>query len=165
MLFSCNRAAQPNSIEPAHNSGYRDGAGTKACGGTAKPSEACVPACIDQRNSLPYTYSMASTIERTETFISRAQCLAAGGQIDAALDLTYDSIDQMMHQDHLNQLDGILAALAAGDLATDLLLGILTATLPAKNRLPARGRLFKEAERVMRQRGDYEDGLLAGLEP
>lgn len=48
-------------------------------------------------------------------------------------------------------------------LTTDVMLAILTATLPAKSKLPSR-RLFREhAEQVIRERGEWEDGLLDGL--
>ena len=99
-----------------------------------------------------------------ETFLARAQRLDHGGHGDAALDLIYDSIDELMHSGALGQLDSLLAHVSAVDLSTDILLGILTATLPARASLPARRWLFPEIEQTLRARGHFEDGILTGLD-
>jgi antitoxin (DNA-binding transcriptional repressor) of toxin-antitoxin stability system len=99
-----------------------------------------------------------------ETFVLRAQRLDRHGRTDAALDLIYDQVDEWMHRAEFDRLDGILENLPVADLSLDILLGLLTATLPAKRRLVSRAKLFHEIEQVLRDRGDYEDGLLVGLE-
>jgi len=48
--------------------------------------------------------------------------------------------------------------------STDLLLGILTATLPAKSKLPSRTPFFGKVEAIIKRRGEWEKGLLTGLE-
>jgi antitoxin (DNA-binding transcriptional repressor) of toxin-antitoxin stability system len=99
-----------------------------------------------------------------ETFVLRAQRLDRRGRTDAALDLIYDQVDESMHRAQFDRLDSILANLPVADLSMDILLGILTATLPATRRLGSRAKLFQKIEQVLRNRGDYEEGLLVGLE-
>jgi hypothetical protein len=96
--------------------------------------------------------------------VLRAQRLDRRGRTDAALDLIYDQVDEWLHRPQFDRLDSILANLPVADLSIHLLLGILTATLPAIRRLDSRTRLFQEIERVLKDRGDYEEGLLVGLE-
>ncbi len=99
-----------------------------------------------------------------ETFVTRAQRLDQAGHGDAALDLVYDSVDELMHSGELGQLDTLLAHVSPVDLSTDILLGILTATLPARTSLPARTKMFSEIEQALRNRGHYEEGILTGLD-
>lgn len=101
---------------------------------------------------------------RREGFLDRASRLEKRGQLDAALDLVYDQIDEKLSSGSLDQMDRLLANVDPESLSTDLLLGLLTATLPARSRLPARNRFYREVERVLRNRPEWEEGLLAGLE-
>jgi hypothetical protein len=101
----------------------------------------------------------------SETFLSRAHHLDTLGKTDAALDVVYESVDQLMRTGRFDELDEIVKHLQVVDFSRDLLLGILTATLPAKSRLPSRTELFRHAEKALRERGEYEEGLLIGLEP
>lgn len=48
--------------------------------------------------------------------------------------------------------------------SVDVLLGILTATLPASSRLASRSKLFGQIAETLEKRGEYEEGLLTGLE-
>jgi hypothetical protein len=99
-----------------------------------------------------------------ETLAWRAQRLVRMGRIEPALDLIYDAADHMMRKGEFAQLDSVLANVRVSDLSVDILLAILTATLPAKSRLPSRTRFFNEIEKSLRDRDEYEDGLLTGLE-
>ena len=49
-------------------------------------------------------------------------------------------------------------------IATDILLGLLTATLPVKSQLPQRSGLFNSTKELLVSRGHYERGILDGLE-
>ena len=102
--------------------------------------------------------------QRAISFISDAQQLVRVGRVEAALDLIYDRIDEMMRQDNLAELDGILPELSVAELSDHILLGVLTATLPIRTRLPSRPGLFGRIEQVLQERGAYEEGLLTGLE-
>src|SRR6266436_6087207 len=73
-----------------------------------------------------------------ETFVSRAHRLDTARHHNAALDLIYDSMDEMMRKGEFDSLNSLLANINVADLSVDLLLGLLTATLPAKSRLPSR---------------------------
>jgi hypothetical protein len=80
------------------------------------------------------------------------------------MDLIYDRIDELMRRDQLPALDALLQSAPADELTVDVLLALLTATLPVKKRLTSRPELFHRTESVLRERGEYEDGLLTGLE-
>ena len=96
--------------------------------------------------------------------MERADRLDDGKHTDAALDLIYDAVDKLMRDRQFDQLDAILAPIAVVGLSVDILLGLLTATLPAKSRLPSRGAFFNAVEQSLKRRGVYEQGLLTGLE-
>lgn len=98
-----------------------------------------------------------------QMFLCRVLEFDAAGRTDAALDLLYDAIDGMMQQDQLSKLDNVIAELEAGEYSLDVLLGVLTATLPVKNRLPSRPAFYQDVKDVVTQRGEYEEGLLSGL--
>lgn len=100
----------------------------------------------------------------TESFLDRAQRLDKHGRVDAALDLIYDSVDEMMRSGDFNKLDALLTRLQLSELSTDLLIGLLTATLPARGRLATRKSFFCRVEEILRQRGEYENSLLMGLD-
>lgn len=101
----------------------------------------------------------------TEEFLERAGRLDQHGQIDAALDLIYDSFDALFRQGAMLEADRQLAALDPSSLSADLLIGVLTATLPARSRLPSRAAAFDDIVRELKSRGQLSAGLLTGLEP
>lgn len=98
-----------------------------------------------------------------ESPIDRADRLDRQGHTDLALDLIYESTDRFMRAGAFSELDALLATTSPDTLSLDLLLGVLTATLPAKSRLPTRDSFLAKVEETLRGRGEYEDGLLAGL--
>lgn len=100
----------------------------------------------------------------TESFIIRANRLAFIGSIQAALDIIYDYVDELLCNGEFSKLDEELSAVDTKDISVDILIGILTATLPAKNKLLSREHLFKSVKQVLIVRGEYEDDLLLGLE-
>ena len=109
--------------------------------------------------------SSSRPVRRLELFIRRAQRLDNQGQTDAALDLVYDAIDAMLRKGDFARLGFTIEGLSVNDLSADLLLAVLTATLPARTRLkPIRTRFFTEVEASLRQREEYEEDLLTGLE-
>lgn len=126
--------------------------------------EAFSDAITAELQRLTSDFEKQATSARTESFILRAQRLDNHERTDAALDLIYDSIDDLMRNEQVQRLDSILASIPITDLSTEILLGILTATLPAKSRLPMRAGFFNAVEQTIRQRGEYEEGLLTGLQ-
>ena len=99
-----------------------------------------------------------------EEFVKRASRLEERGHTDAALDLIYDNIDGLLKGARFGEVDLILQRIDVASLSVNILLGILTATLPACRKLPARPKLVEMAESVLRLRGEWEDNLLLGLE-
>jgi hypothetical protein len=119
------------------------------------------------RSAMEYSRSTATSARSTASsqrdLVARARRLDEKGQTDAALDLVYDAIDEKLRNGEFQDVDSMLAALHVADLSCDLLLGVLTATLPAKSRLPSRRAVLSETESVLKRRGEYEEGLLTGL--
>lgn len=102
--------------------------------------------------------------EAAKSFIERANELDRRGRTDAALDLLYDSVDATIRQGRFAELDALLVGLCPADHSVDLLLGILTATLPARERLKSRKGFYRDVECTLTARGELDEGLLAGLE-
>lgn len=103
-------------------------------------------------------------VVKHESFVARACRLDELQRTEAALDLIYDAVDQLMRDNELERLDSILAESPVDSLSVDILLGLLTATLLARSRLPSRGAFFNAVEQSLKRRGAYEQGLLTGLE-
>jgi hypothetical protein len=97
-------------------------------------------------------------------FIARAEHLVARGQVDAALDLIYDNVEEYLQSQRIRDLDVLLSNVPVETTSLDTLITLLTATLPVRGQLNSRGRLFDEAERVARRSGIWEDSLLTGLQ-
>ncbi len=87
------------------------------------------------------------------------------GRVHAALDLLYERIDQFFRRGRFADVDSIVANTNYATLSTNLLVGLLTATLPAKSKLPSRAHLFRQAESLIKERREWDDDLLTGLEP
>jgi hypothetical protein len=103
-------------------------------------------------------------MERSDPLLVELRRLEASGDRNAALDLLYDRVDELMRTGQFEALDSLLQQVRLGDMSIDVLLGLLTATLPARSRLPSRQAFFRETENALREWGEYEDGLLTGLE-
>jgi len=86
------------------------------------------------------------------------------GYTDAALDLLYDSVDEMLRSAKYSEIDSLLHDTVVHECSTDILLGLLTATLPARSKLTCRKEFFADTDRVLKCRPEYEKGLLTGLE-
>lgn len=99
-----------------------------------------------------------------ESFFRRAVRLDKAGHIDASLDLIYDAVDELMQKGAFDCLDSILSKMRIDNVSVDILLGLLTSTLPGRSRLPSRPEFFRTVEQVLKKRGEYEEGLLTGLE-
>ena len=99
-----------------------------------------------------------------DTLVDRAAKLDSQGQTDLALDLIYDQTDEYFREGKFESVNQLLANVNAADYSVDILLGILTATLPAKKHLANRSAFFSAVEKAFTERGDMEDGLLSGLE-
>ena len=97
-------------------------------------------------------------------FVEGANQLDASGHSDAALDLLYAAIDKMFRNGAFPEVVAILRDAQVADLSMNILIGLLTTTLPVRRRLPARPEFFERVESILRKRGQLKEGLLAGLE-
>ena len=106
----------------------------------------------------------APAAARRRSFLDRARRLDERGQTDSALDLIFDQIDELLLARHFDNVNQLLKDAVANDYSAEMLLGVLTATLPAKDRLPNRRDFFQRASQVLESRGEHQDSLLVGLE-
>jgi hypothetical protein len=97
-------------------------------------------------------------------FLKRANALDRRKHTDAALDIIYDNIDIMLRDRKYETVDFILKSVNPSEFSVDVLLGLLTATLPARTKLPSRSEFFGKVEGEIRNRKEWEEGLLTGLE-
>jgi hypothetical protein len=124
-------------------------------------------ACV--RKILPYrrldeTPPMAATPKTALSFIDRASQLESRNQVDAALDEVFEGFDLLFREGRMDEANELLKLVSIEDVSTDLLGGILTATLPAGDQLPHRAQFFTLVEKELADRGELEEGLLSGLE-
>lgn len=110
-----------------------------------------------------WSNSEAAQPRSAENFMTRATKLEKLGRSDAALDLVYDSVDDLMHRGKFDSCASVLSGVNVANCSVDLLVGLLTATLPARSRIPFRTEFFEAVERELRRRGELDPGVLAGL--
>lgn len=101
---------------------------------------------------------------RSIDFIEKAQALEVSVPQDKMLDYLYQTADRMMKEDMFEDLNRALYWVPPADLSTDILLGVLAATLAGKVKLPSRAEFFKEALEISKARGEAADDLFQGLE-
>ena len=100
----------------------------------------------------------------TSSFLDRCRRLDDQGYSDSALDMLYDSIDQFMRDGRFAELNTLVESVDVESYSDDILLGLLTSTLPARTKLPSRKHVFQKIKKTLKRRNDYEEGMLAGLE-
>lgn len=111
------------------------------------------------------TNPLASAVEKNpcSSFVVQADAMDRVGDTDAALDVIFRRTDELMCSGKISELNDELRNISANEIGTDVLIGVLTATLPVKTRLPWRRNLFNATRRVLKKRGHYETGVLSGL--
>lgn len=115
----------------------------------ARRNRGCVP-IIDVRD--------------TPTFLTQAADMQSEGKVHAALGLIYRHMDSEMRSGHFDRISRVLSGVDVARYSVEILIGLLTATLPAKDQLDSRPEFFGRVEAYLRATGEYEDGLLSGLE-
>lgn len=75
----------------------------------------------------------------------------------------YCEADSLMRNREVGKINQRIEEIVHQEPDTDVLLAWLTATLPIKTKLTARPSLFKLAKRLIKQRGEWERGILSGL--
>jgi len=80
-----------------------------------------------------------------------------------ALRIIYQTTRELIAKKQFEKLDKEILCQDFSNLNSDLLLGILTATSPGKSFLRSRKSLYKATKRLLKQRGQFERGILDGL--
>jgi hypothetical protein len=81
-----------------------------------------------------------------------------------ALDELLDSFDTLFFEGRFDKADEMLEAVAVRSVSTTMLIGFLTATLPAKSKLRKRAAFFESVRGELLKRGETDVSLLQGLE-
>ena len=98
------------------------------------------------------------------SFVLDAQRIAEQGKVDSALDLIYERADEMLLAGEFSPLNKIISDLSVDNLTIDVLLAVLTISLPAKSKLPARSSFYLSVKQKLLERGEFREGLLTGLQ-
>ena len=85
------------------------------------------------------------------------------GRDDLALKLLYLTMGDLLRAGKYDETDRLLRSARTDDLSTDVLLGLLTATLIYHRHLPSRPDFFKGVQRTLLHRGVTENRILDGL--
>lgn len=81
---------------------------------------------------------------------------------DMLLDLIYQRADQLMKAGRIEELDKMFRFEEKTDL--NLMIGLLTASLPVRSKLPSRPAYFKAVAELCVKLGETDPTLLQGLE-
>ena len=92
--------------------------------------------------------------------LTEAKSLEEKGNLDGALAIIFDRLDQAFTSGMFEEADQWLKEIRHQSLSPDLLVGILAASLPAKDKLPSRSHLWRRAKETLAN----EKHLLTGLE-
>jgi hypothetical protein len=84
--------------------------------------------------------------------------------IDGQLNDLYYGVDKFFRMGWFDEINFELEELDIQITNTDILLGWLTVTLPAKSKLPFRKEFFNKVVLEIEKRGEMEPNLLRGLE-
>jgi hypothetical protein len=96
-------------------------------------------------------------------FWSEAVSLVASGRRDAALDKIYDGVDNLMRQGSVDRLDALMGLMDPKTTDLDLAIGLLSASIPVRDKLNGRAILLSKVEQVLLQRGEDPSSELIGL--
>lgn len=98
------------------------------------------------------------------SLIQQCRELISARRVTQGLDLLYKTVDDILYAGDYSALDGIFREIDVASAPIDFLLGLLTATLPVKSRLPSRPDFAKSVKRSITSRGENKEGLFVGLE-
>ncbi len=101
---------------------------------------------------------------RSPSLVQRFAAALKLHDIEDALDVIFDAVDSALLAGRFRECNRALASVRIDEWSTDLLIGLLSITLAASHKLPARAALFESTRRVVKGRGDDTPGLLDGLE-
>lgn len=117
----------------------------------------------DIYSNLCRSHKLIPVIE-IKNIIEDARQLEKKGDSDQSLDLIYDHFDKLFWSASWTVADDILRDVKVSKYSLDILLAILTSTLPAADKLPSRKTIFNNIENELRSRDELDNTLLVGLE-
>lgn len=83
---------------------------------------------------------------------------------DSALDYIYEVMDELMNAGEFDVISEMLDEFDVKQSNVDILLGLLTSTLPAALKIKSRPKFFDRVKCFLIDMGEYEKGLLKGLD-
>ena len=96
-------------------------------------------------------YVVFSVVDRpAQHWLFSLYDLVGKGQIDAAIDLAFETFDGMFRRSEFESCDAILRAIDFGELDLDVVVALLAASLPAAKELTSRAMFVQRAETWMR---------------
>lgn len=98
------------------------------------------------------------------SWLLKASELDKAGNCDEALDVIYDNVDNLLTEGNFSEINKILGMVDITGLSDDVILGILTSTLPARDRLENREYFFQIAKKYMLSQGKFGEEIFAGLD-
>jgi hypothetical protein len=99
-----------------------------------------------------------------ERWLGQVYELCAAGEVDAALYLVMDELDELLYEHNAERCDKILATADIGQLPIEVMLGFLMGTFRARIALHCRAAFFARVERRLRAEVPHRaDRLLRGL--
>ena len=107
---------------------------------------------------------IAPLAPRTPSLAQQLTAALRAHDTEAGLDAIFDAVDTALLASRFRECDRALASVKVSEWPTDLLIGLLSITLAASHRLPARPAVFERTRRVLIERGDDAAALLDGLE-
>jgi len=100
----------------------------------------------------------------SDQWLAEAQHLDSSGEVDRALDLIYTKMNALLNSRQFAVCDRILRKAQVNDHSTDILLALLTTTLPPADLLPSRSSFIDRVRSVFDDRNEDTAALLAGLD-
>ncbi len=103
-------------------------------------------------------------LEQPLVFLRNVKRLDKRERLDTALDLIFDQVDELLLSGAFDEVDQILGHVVPDEFSTEVLVGLLTVTLPAKNQLARRDEFFQRVAETLRTRGETDQRILIGLD-
>lgn len=106
----------------------------------------------------------ATPEEGDKAWVEQMYALIASNELEDAIDLLYDNVDEMLLADKMSECDAILRTIDISRLEGKLMVGVLSITLAAREHLPYRAVLVAEIEEHFRLTDpENVEALVSGL--
>lgn len=98
------------------------------------------------------------------SFFDIASSLQKQGRIRESFSTIYQGVEEHVRLETIDHLNEQIQNLSLEEMNTDIMLAILTATLPVKTKLVSRKFLFERIMSILIKRNHFETGILDGLD-